>query len=419
MRKATALLGTSILTAMFAQPTYAADLDHEQRLGLIVSGVVDKWAGVQHIEGPGRFITRALPPQVEVGELESANDTVFTTGLQGLLSLPVGDKLSIQHDLKFEANTNATVDGREVEVFGPRYHYQAATHLSRRDPSIGLLGAFGGIGFADFQDFKSQFRFVGGEAQFYLDNLTFYVQGGGVAFESGVVGGILGRGLDQGYFVRGVLRWFPSPETRLQLEGGYLTSNYQDPPAYLDENLGDMKAFVLGTRYDFTWDSLPFIGNLPIYLAYRGTFRDGCAKVVDSLTNPDVNIGFDLNDHTIMIGASYSFSDNRLAVDRQGATLDTPDFNHSCVAQPTASVFSDRRLKMDVVELENTAEGLKLYSWKYKSDPVTTWVGVMAQDLVETHPEALETGSDGFYRVRYDRFGVQMMTLEQWNNRRL
>lgn len=78
---------------------------------------------------------------------------------------------------------------------------------------------------------------------------------------------------------------------------------------------------------------------------------------------------------------------------------------------------SDRRLKTDIRTVGVTESGLKLYSWKYKSDPVTTWVGVMAQDLEATHPEALRVAADGYYRVNYSRLDVQMMTLEQWNAR--
>ncbi len=107
-----------------------------------------------------------------------------------------------------------------------------------------------------------------------------------------------------------------------------------------------------------------------------------------------------------------------MTVDRQGATLDTPDFDHSCVGQAQFQ-GSDSRLKTDIVSLGETEDGIKLYSWKYKSDLVTTWVGVMAQDLETTHPEALITGTDGFYRVNYTDLGVRMMTLEQWNARNL
>ncbi len=135
------------------------------------------------------------------------------------------------------------------------------------------------------------------------------------------------------------------------------------------------------------------------YVAYRGTFHDNC------------NNGDDVDDHTFMVGTSYSFSGDMLTVDHQGATLDTPNFDHSC--RGPGQQFSDRRLKTDVVALGETEDGIKLYSWKYKSDLVTTWVGVMAQDLEATHPEALAIAPDGFYRVNYSGLGVEMMTLEQ------
>jgi len=82
-------------------------------------------------------------------------------------------------------------------------------------------------------------------------------------------------------------------------------------------------------------------------------------------------------------------------------------------------VLAGLRGEDSIAELDETENGIKLYSWKYKSDLANTWVGVMAQDLETSHPEALVTGSDGFYRVNYSRLGVSMMTLEQWNARNL
>lgn len=76
-------------------------------------------------------------------------------------------------------------------------------------------------------------------------------------------------------------------------------------------------------------------------------------------------------------------------------------------------------MKTDIAALNEAPDGIELYSWKYKSDPVITWVGVMAQDLVETHPEALVAGADGYYRVNYQTLGVQMLTVEQWETRKL
>ncbi len=78
----------------------------------------------------------------------------------------------------------------------------------------------------------------------------------------------------------------------------------------------------VGARYDFNL-ALPIAGETPLYLAYRGTFRDNCGRVQRT--------GLDHDDHVFMIGTSYSFSGDMLTLDRQGATLDTPNFNHGCI----------------------------------------------------------------------------------------
>lgn len=80
-------------------------------------------------------------------------------------------------------------------------------------------------------------------------------------------------------------------------------------------------------------------------------------------------------------------------------------------AGPTSP--SDRRLKRNIGYLHTTPEGIKLYRFQYLwSDQV--YVGVMAQDLVTTHPEALAQDEFGFYSVNYETLGLQMLTLSQW-----
>lgn len=382
--KKTILAATAALLASTSMAS-AADMDRE--IGLIVSGVVDQWVGVQFID-------------------DGVNDDVLlANGGEGRLSLPLGSNFSIQSDIKYEYNDNALESVASNSVYGPRYSFQGTGHLSWRDPSTFLLGAFGGAGVADGGSVAGSIRYdisyFGGEAQIYANDLTFYVQGGFIDFD--LRNPIALVPLDDGLFARGVMRWFLTPESRLQLEGTYLNADYE-------AGLGEMESFSVGARYDFNIN-LPIAGETPLYLAYRGTFRDNC--------NVAARAGsFDVDDHVFMIGTSYSFSGGMMTVDRQGATLDTPNFNHPC-ATSTAAAGSDKRLKTDIVALGETADGIKLYSWKYKNDPVTTWVGVMAQDLTETHPEALVVDANGFYAVRYDLLGVQMMTLDQWNSRAL
>lgn len=294
------ILAATAAVFAFTAPAAAADVDRQ--LGLIVSGVVDSWAGVQIDNG------------LRCCAITGDSDAVFTNGGQGLLSLPLGENLSIQSDVKYEYNSDALDNTDASDVVRNRYSFQGAVHLSWRDPSSGLFGIFGGVGSTNFGGdeghVQTNARFVGGEAQMYVDNVTLYGQAGYVNFSDQDFENGPGN-LDEGFFARGVVRWFMTPDSRIQLEAQYINADYRAG------FFGDVDSFSVGARYDFTLAGLPIIGDTPIYVGYRGTFRDNCF------------FGSDYDSHTIMIGTSYSFAGDLLTVDRQGATLDTPNFD-SC-----------------------------------------------------------------------------------------
>ncbi len=77
---------------------------------------------------------------------------------------------------------------------------------------------------------------------------------------------------------------------------------------------------------------------------------------------------------------------------------------------------SDLRLKRDITPLVTLDNGLRLYSFRYLWGE-TTYVGVMAQDLLksEEYRDAVVVTQAGFYSVRYDRLGLKMITLQEWN----
>lgn len=288
------ILATSVALAAMAAPTLAADLEMDRELGLIVSGKSDAWMGAQ-------FLSR--------GPL--SDKTVFATGGEGLLSLPLSDNLSLQSDFKYEYNDQA--NDSVFDSAGPRHSYHFAGHLSWRDPSAWLFGVFGGAGTMNTGFIgDTDIAFVGGEAQFYMDNITFYGQGGYVDY-SNLRG--FGKGLDDGYFARGVMRWFVTGDSRVQVEGSYFKSDFV--------RRGSNDAFSFGARYDFSLD-IPVVGESALYVAWRGQWRSDCLRGFNN------NSGFDISDQTIMIGSSYSFSGDLITVDRQGATLDTPHFAHGC-----------------------------------------------------------------------------------------
>jgi hypothetical protein len=74
--------------------------------------------------------------------------------------------------------------------------------------------------------------------------------------------------------------------------------------------------------------------------------------------------------------------------------------------------ISDRRLKTDIVEIGKTVLDLPLYVYRYLGD-VGAYVGVMAQDVLEVLPAAVVLDPSGFYRVRYDMLGIDLLRLKQ------
>lgn len=75
-------------------------------------------------------------------------------------------------------------------------------------------------------------------------------------------------------------------------------------------------------------------------------------------------------------------------------------------AQIAGSYFmSDRALKENIIPM-GRENGHKIYQFQYKGRP-QKYIGVMAQDVLKTNPEAVTT-INGFYAVNYDAIGVQM-----------
>lgn len=78
----------------------------------------------------------------------------------------------------------------------------------------------------------------------------------------------------------------------------------------------------------------------------------------------------------------------------------------------TAYAASDTRLKENIVPL-GEENGIPIYEFSYKNDPKPRrFIGVMAQDLLESHPKAVKLMPNGFYAVDYGRIGVKFREVE-------
>ena len=301
MKKLVATSAMAIALAVSANTAQAADMDYEQALrDVVVSGKVESWVGI------------TVVTSVE----DDADPDEGSYGAAGggvALSMPLGNGLAMQMD----ANWERSMDTLGGTVGDDRFSdsFQGAVHLSKRDPSMGLLGVFGGAGQANFEGDagnsanEAAFAFVGGEAQLYFQDWTLYAQAGAILSEGD--DDILGN-TDEGheaFFVRGVARWFIDSMSRLQAEGAYANGD-------VDGNSGsiNMDIFEWGVRYD-RMVGLPILGDTQLFGAYRG----------NSFDKGDTDPGSFVT-HTFMVGTSISFGGNSMQeFDRVGASLDTPN----------------------------------------------------------------------------------------------
>ena len=74
---------------------------------------------------------------------------------------------------------------------------------------------------------------------------------------------------------------------------------------------------------------------------------------------------------------------------------------------------SDIRLKHDIVLVGRLNDGLGLYRFVYNGGS-KPYVGVIAQDVEQVMPQAVERGTDGYLRVHYEMLGVKFESYRRW-----
>ena len=84
-------------------------------------------------------------------------------------------------------------------------------------------------------------------------------------------------------------------------------------------------------------------------------------------------------------------------------------------AVATGTQKSDYRLKDNIVLLQKATSILpNIYMFKYKWDKFSNYIGVMAQELLDTgYKNAVHKNSEGYYSVDYSRLGFPMMKISK------
>ena len=75
-----------------------------------------------------------------------------------------------------------------------------------------------------------------------------------------------------------------------------------------------------------------------------------------------------------------------------------------------ASLFSDKRLKENIIKVGQSESGINIYEFNYINEP-QRYTGVIAQDLLTSHPEAVSVHDSGYYQVNYDLIDVNMQPV--------
>jgi hypothetical protein len=219
-------------------------------------------------------------------------------------NIPIWKSFSMQIDSfsEYYYSANDHTDPLRTNALG--------LHLSYRNPNKGLIGVFGGYAWTKVRDAHGASEFqtsiFGAEAQLYHGNWTFYVQGGVADVKEDDPET---EGFNKGWFVRGVTRYFFTPDSKLEAEVSFAQA---DP--YLDgggpgANSGEFLSWGVSLDHKlFNVFSVPVYGTV----AYRGGYYDAVGE--DHAT-----------EHVVKAGIKVLFGARDLKHnDRYGATLDLP-----------------------------------------------------------------------------------------------
>lgn len=281
---AASALGLIATGALAADPTTESD-------GLIFAGTLGFAVGAHNASAGGD----------DSDGVDVKDGTVFTVAGQGVVSVPLGEALSLQLDGANEMYARHNDD--EDDAVGAGVY---GAHLSMRDPGLGLIGILGGVGLGSSLEESEEGLgwFVGAEGQVYFDNLTLYAQAGYADFPIDDASP-LAEGFSEAWFAGGEARYFMTDDMMLNAEASYgATDGYVD-----GDDPGDAWNWGVGGVMRVA-DSMPIYATAD-YRGGRYYADDGGEELV--------------LEHAFLAGVSFMFgATSLLENDRRGATLSSP-----------------------------------------------------------------------------------------------
>jgi hypothetical protein len=269
---------------------------------LVVCSAAAGDTGVE-LSGRGEFRATYLDLDGGPGVIQSGEASDYwTVGGGGALDAAFG-ALNVQADFSGEATLD---EGSANDTY--QGSYGGGLHAGWRDPERGALGVFGAAG--EFYinnetgpNTDNVAWVVGGEGQAYFDAVTLYLQAGYLDREPVSSGGDLDA-LKNAGFVRGVGRYFPTDDLKLELEGSYAQGK-------MDPDEDNVWIAGWGAEAEYRMRDRPIAG----FVRYTGSHYNQDDDT-DELTEHRFGFGFRV----------YFGRETLRAHDRRGASLDLPRY---------------------------------------------------------------------------------------------
>jgi hypothetical protein len=245
---------------------------------------------------------------VSTSTLWQGDDTVFIFGGDAHVNAWLARDMSIQLDVQSESTTSIYQGDNGDGVWDGRSGGIIGAHLSWRDPQSHLIGLFGGFSGQSNLTYDGTMTnaIIGAEGQYYCDHVTLYGQVGYVALMSDSdeyePKGIL--------FARAVGRYFWTSNDRLQADLSYGGSDLKD-----NQYGASARYWNFGLSWQHRYEDSPFSTTI----AYTGFW--GNSDGSSGLNN-------DVSEQAVTVALNIHFGSGSLQqADREGETLDMPDFN--------------------------------------------------------------------------------------------
>ena len=233
--------------------------------------------------------------------------------LDGRYLIPLTAMTALQIDASSEAALNMLSAEKSASFMGAS---QIGAHFLVRDGSSYQVGIFGGATMANIHDDGGELwhgGIVGVEGQLYFNNVTLWSQVGYAGFVEGLEYSQFHDDIYTPVQLRGGLRYFVSPDTKIGLSAGYETGT-----------LINSNSSTSTKRSNYTWgddiERLVHLGTVPasLFVKYTGTYMPSAG--LDSSGTVNYN---KQTSQSVMAGVSFKLGTTSLIEqDRHGANTD-------------------------------------------------------------------------------------------------